>query len=132
MSFSLFSDSTAAVYTLQTIVLIILLCSIIFTKEWYYILLLSVAFTGGLFNFVDRCIPKEVAAVGCGVPYNVVLDYFSFTHMNTSSWNLPDVSVLTGIIGFGVLYIVLTIVAYILNKEGKNKKQDKKPKKEKK
>jgi multisubunit Na+/H+ antiporter MnhC subunit len=45
---------------------------------------------------------------------------------------LPDVSVLTGIIGFGVLYIVLTIVAYVLNKEGKNKKQDKKPKKEKK
>jgi lipoprotein signal peptidase len=48
-------------------------------------LLLSVAFTGGLFNFVDRCIPKEVAAVGGGVHYNVVLDYFSFTHMNTSS-----------------------------------------------
>jgi lipoprotein signal peptidase len=71
------------------------------------------AFIGGLFNLVDRATQISAHA-------NSVIDYL---HTGNTLSNFPDVFILTGIIGFGVVYIIfMTIYTYSKNKKTKNEK----------
>jgi lipoprotein signal peptidase len=70
------------------------------------------ALVGGLFNLIDRATQDATHS-------NAVIDYLPTG--NTLS-NFPDVFILTGVIGFGVLYITITIYGYVKNKKTTNEK----------
>ncbi|GHU49413.1 hypothetical protein FACS189459_0870 [Bacilli bacterium] len=73
ISFSMFNDSPNTAKFLQCFVVICIFISLLFFKKWYYLLLIGMAFTGGMFNFVDRCANGSV------------LDYFSFSFASGNS-----------------------------------------------
>jgi lipoprotein signal peptidase len=93
---------------------------ICFTNKWYYTFLLSLAFFGGAFNIFDRVIGFTLACDTIAGHYqNEVLDYFQF-NFSWGIFNLPDVFVLTGVIGACALYVIFSIIALV-----KSSKQDK-------
>jgi lipoprotein signal peptidase len=84
-------------------------------KNWYYVLLLALAFAGGAFNLIDR-------AIGYPGFANTVIDYIpTLWFFNTIS-NFPDFFILGGVIIFALLYIVLTIVG--VSNSGRKSKKD--------
>jgi lipoprotein signal peptidase len=85
------------------------------------------AFAGGMFNVIDRATqylsPTKYSTYGP----DKVIDYLPT--FNTLS-NFPDVFILTGVIGFSVLYIGVSIYHFIKEKKTKKPGGDK-PKNEK-
>jgi lipoprotein signal peptidase len=72
---------------------------------------------GGLFNVIDRATPCSFLFTIDGYPpntliHNVVIDYFTFGG-NTAIFNVPDITILIGVIGSCVIYFCLTIYSYI-------------------
>jgi lipoprotein signal peptidase len=105
IAFSMLDGHSSLVYCLQSIVCGVVLIAILFLREWYYIILLSLAFVGGIFNMVDRATqflnhqPNAVA--------NSVIDYLN---TGTTTSNFPDVFILTGVIGFTALFVIISVV----------------------
>jgi lipoprotein signal peptidase len=73
------------------------------------------AFVGGMFNIIDRATQPSPHS-------NSVIDYISTG--NTTS-NCPDIFILTGVIGFSVLYIGVSIFNFINEKKTKKPDEDK-------
>ena len=120
VSFSMLSGNVAAIYALQSIMILIILCFLLFCTKWYYVLTLGAAETGAAFNFIDRMVPKcPVCLQTEGVRTNCVLDYFHFNFGKTS-FNFPDVFILAGLIGSVVIVITITIIEAV--KESKAKR----------
>jgi hypothetical protein len=69
------------------------------------------AFIGGMFNIIDRATTFTLHQP------DTVIDYLP-TGGTTS--NFPDVFILTGIIGYAVLYITLSIIKMVQDKKTKN------------
>jgi lipoprotein signal peptidase len=93
----------AGIYALQSVICILIAVAIVFNTKWYYVILLSLAFLGGFFNIIDRA-----------ANHGYVIDYLP-TGGTTS--NFADVFILIGIIGFGVIYIIMSIIAVVNEKK---------------
>ena len=120
VSFSILSGNVAAIYSLQSLMILIILCFLLFCKKWYYALTLGTAETGALFNFIDRMVPKcPVSLQPWGIKTNCVLDYLHFSFGKTS-FNFPDVFILIGLITSVLIVIILTIIEVV--KESKQKR----------
>ncbi|MDR1235342.1 MAG: signal peptidase II [Mycoplasmataceae bacterium] len=114
IAFSALVGKTALIYFLQAFICFIVLLATLFTDKWYHSLLLSLALVGGLFNLIDRATQPS--------PHlNTVIDYLPTG--NTTS-NFPDVFILTGVIGFSVLYVIITIYG-LTKRKNKQDKNDK-------
>ena len=121
VSFSILSGNVAAIYSLQSIMILIILCILLFCKKWYYVLTLGTAETGAIFNFIDRMAPKSpVSLLLPDAKTNCVLDYFHFSFGKTS-FNFPDVFILIGLISSVLIVIVITIIEAA--KESKKKQE---------
>ncbi len=121
ISFGMFSGSVALIYFLQIFIVLILLGIYIFIKKKYYQVFVSFAICGGIYNLLDRMVPKELASLVGYKYYNSVLDYFSF-YGKTAIFNFSDVFVLVGIIGFCVLLVIMLIVDVV--KDSKKEKEN--------
>lgn len=120
ISFSILSGNTAAIYALQAVIILFIYGILIFCVKWYYVLTLGLAETGALFNFFDRMAPKcPVSLSGGGIQKNCVLDYFHFSFGRTS-FNFPDVFIITGLILAMLIGLILLIVNSV--RESKMKK----------
>ncbi|MDR2461921.1 MAG: signal peptidase II [Mycoplasmataceae bacterium] len=104
ISFGMFSNNTTFVYFIQWFVSIMILIVAIFSNKWYYSLFLSLSFTGGFFNVIDRLIPVYIKCFNIE-KHDQVLDYFHFVFGNTS-WNFPDAFIISGIIGVSLFYFI--------------------------
>ncbi|MDR0674964.1 MAG: signal peptidase II [Mycoplasmataceae bacterium] len=124
IAFSALRGKTTLVYVIQSLICFVILIAIIFTNKWYYFTLLSLAFLGGLFNIVDRATqylsPTSIAFWGP----NTVIDYLNTG--NTTS-NFPDVFILIGVIGFTVLYLIMSIFNITREKKKSEKTETKEP-----
>ena len=111
MAFSFMSNSPEwCVYMIQWLVTIAILTILLFSKKWYYILLWSCSFLGGLFNVIDRACPKIINSISTtNWQYNCVLDYFKFS-FKWGIFNVPDIFVCVGSIGAILIYIIETII----------------------
>ena len=120
VSFSILSGNVAAIYSLQSLMILIILCFLLFCKKWYYVLTLGTSETGAVFNFIDRTVPKcPVSLQPWGIKTNCVLDYLHFSFGKTS-FNFPDVFILIGLIASVLIVIILTIIEVV--KESKQKR----------
>jgi lipoprotein signal peptidase len=120
ISFGMNNSNTALVYFLQWTTSLIIIGIALFSSKWYYSLFLALAFTGGLFNVIQRSCNVYVESCN-GYATNAVVDYFSFSFGKTS-WNLPDVSIITGCVGSILFYVINISVSYF--KERKEKVND--------
>ncbi|WEK83196.1 MAG: signal peptidase II [Mycoplasma sp.] len=112
IAFSGLANQSGLIYFLQTFMILFLLVILVFSKKWFYQILIGLASTGALFNLIDRAIPKVIVSLGEQVYTNVVLDYFSFFG-KSAIFNFPDVWILTGIIGLVVINIIFTSIETI-------------------
>ena len=120
VSFSILSGNVAAIYSLQSLMILIILCFLLFCKKWYYVLTLGTSETGAVFNFIDRTVPKCPVSLQPGsIKTNCVLDYLHFSFGKTS-FNFPDVFILIGLIASVLIVIILTIIEVV--KESKQKR----------
>ncbi len=104
VSFSILSGNVAAIYSLQSLMILIILCFLLFCKKWYYVLTLGTAETGAVFNFIDRMVPKCPVSLQ---PWGI-------------KTNFPDVFILIGLITSVLIVIILTIIEVV--KESKQKR----------
>ncbi len=120
MAFSFMSNSPEwVVYMIQWLVTIAILVIVLFCKKWYYILLWTCAFLGGLFNVIDRACAKTIVSMGDQTQYNCVVDYFKFS-FKWGIFNVPDIFVCIGTIGAIITYLIQTIML-MFKKDEKNK-----------
>ena len=113
VSFSILSGNVAAIYSLQSLMILIISCFLLFCKKWYYVLTLSTAETGAAFNFIDRIVPKSPVSLHLpDASHNCVLDYFHFSFGKTS-FNFPDIFILIGLITSVLVVIILTIIEIV-------------------
>ena len=113
VSFSILSGNVAAIYSLQSLMILIISCFLLFCKKWYYVLTLGTAETGAAFNFIDRIVPKSPVSLHLpDVSHNCVLDYFHFSFGKTS-FNFPDIFILIGLITSVLVVIILTIIEIV-------------------
>ena len=109
ISFGAFRNNVVFVYSIQTIMALVLICVVLFTRIWYFNLTVSIATVGGLFNLIDRMCPKSLESSGGGIIKNSVLDYFSFFG-KSAIFNLPDVFIIAGVISFCCCVIYKSII----------------------
>ncbi|MDR1991498.1 MAG: signal peptidase II [Mycoplasmataceae bacterium] len=119
IAFSMLENKPTIVYVLQSLICLIVLIAILFTTKWYYSILLSLAFVGGMFNIVDRA-TQILNGQFEAIP-NSVIDYLK-TGSTTS--NFPDVFILTGIIGFCFVYLMIYVVELIRSNKSTKKPSD--------
>ena len=113
VSFSILSGNVAAIYSLQSLMILIISCFLLFCKKWYYVLTLGTAETGAAFNFIDRIVPKSPVSLHLpDASHNCVLDYFHFSFGKTS-FNFPDIFILIGLITSVLVVIILTIIEIV-------------------
>ena len=113
VSFSILSGNVAAIYSLQSLMILIISCFLLFCKKWYYVLTLGTAETGAAFNFIDRIVPKSPVSMYLpDASHNCVLDYFHFSFGKTS-FNFPDIFILIGLITSVLVVIILTIIEIV-------------------
>ena len=113
VSFSILSGNVAAIYSLQSLMILIISCFLLFCKKWYYVLTLGTAETGAAFNFIDRIVPKSPVSLHLpDASHNCVLDYFHFSFGKTS-FNFPDIFILIGLITSVLVVIILAIIEIV-------------------
>lgn len=120
VSFSILSGNVAAIYSLQSLMILIISCFLLFCKKWYYVLTLGTAETGAAFNFIDRIVPKSPVSMYLpDASHNCVLDYFHFSFGKTS-FNFPDIFILIGLIT-SVLVVIISTIIEIVNESKKKR-----------
>lgn len=120
VSFSILSGNVAAIYSLQSLMILIISCFLLFCKKWYYVLTLGTAETGAAFNFIDRIVPKSPVSLHLpDASHNCVLDYFHFSFGKTS-FNFPDIFILIGLIT-SVLVVIISTIIEIVNESKKKR-----------
>lgn len=120
ITFNWLENRTVLVYTIQSLICVIIFFGIIFTDKWYYSLLLSMAFVGGLFNIIDRATQSPPNP-------NTVIDYLDTSFIFNTISNFPDVFILTGIISFTVLYVTMSVITITKEKRRITKSKDNNP-----
>jgi lipoprotein signal peptidase len=121
ISFSQLQDNTILVYILQiSLSTIVLLICILFSNKWYYTLCLTAIFTGGFFNVLQRATPVtfnfSIDGYAAGEKiHNVVVDYFEINGF--AVFNFPDSFIVGGTILGAAIYFVITIIAFVNNKD---------------
>ncbi|MDR0985663.1 MAG: signal peptidase II [Mycoplasmataceae bacterium] len=117
IAFGNLENNPAAIYAIQSIICVIIACLILFTNKWYYTILLSLAFCGGFFNIIDRATQYLSPIPNTNWQPDYVLDYINTLWFFDTISNVPDICILTGIIGFAVLYITMLIIQLVKDKK---------------
>lgn len=104
IGWSALSGNFPAIYTIQTLMFILLLAVFIFlTHDKITSSFIACAMFGGLFNLLQRAASAD----------NTVLDYFQFGFWKDFPiFNWPDMFVVIGIFGFVISFITLTIIQW--------------------
>lgn len=129
VSFSMFNSSDVGlVYFIQCLPIIIAFGFLIFTKNIYIDIGLTLVLTGGMCNVIDRSLYDNYASGVAEIERtNAVVDYlyFPFIGENGSAvFNVPDMMIILGVIIIVITLIVQFIIEWInesKNEENKNK-----------
>lgn len=117
IGFSALSDKTAIVYTIQSIVMILVFIWLLFSKNIDFLITLTMIFSGALANIIDRATSGN----------NTVLDYFQFW-FGGAIFNFADSTIICGFIALFICYLVRFILQAISDKKIKKDSVDKKTK----
>jgi len=122
IGFSALSGNVAAIYTIQTLILLVLISVYLFVaNDKITMAFVALAICGGAFNLFQRMVPYTFL----GATYrNCVLDYIQFGFWESfATFNFPDSFVVIGSIGFAISYITLSIIRAV--KEDREEKKAK-------
>lgn len=99
LGFSILKGKFTAICTTQSIFIILQILILNLCKNTSEIISLSMIISGGVFNFFQRILSKQ----------KQVLDYFCFGFFEFPIFNVADVFITIGIIGFTICEIVKLI-----------------------
>lgn len=115
IGFSTLSDHTAAVYAIQSIVMILVFIWFLFSKNIDFLITLAMIFSGALANILDRATSGN----------DTVLDYFQFW-FGGAIFNFADSTIVCGFIALFISYLVRIILQIISDRKIKENLNDEK------
>lgn len=123
VSFSMFENiGPLGIRLIQVIPIICLSFVFLFVNDWYLILPIPFAIFGGLSNFIDRFLNDKAFLGDSGQGINAVVDYIK---AQTSTFNVPDIFIV-----FGIVCLIIAILAKVIVYSYKEEKESKKRKDE--
>lgn len=118
--FSNFSDNTLLTYLLQSSFSVLVLIFLFLINDKWLIVLLSLIFSGGMANIIDRSV-DDYLILDQTMHTDTVVDYLQFTFIkNSAIFNFQDVIIVTSWVGF----IVKLTINFIRNKIKESKHEN--------